>query len=304
MVDVCLLGTGGMMPLVNRFLTSLYVKFNGLAILIDCGEGTQVAIKKSNCSVYDIDYILITHFHADHISGLPGLLLSMGNSEKKTPVKIIGYKGLSQVVKNLRVIAPELPFKIEVIEVGDDFGFFEVDNFKIEYYKLKHKIPCLGFNIVINRLPKFLKEKAIKNNIPIKFWNKLQHLNICVDENTGIEYTPSMVMGDDRKGIKISYYTDTRPCDNIYKYTLDSDLTISEGMYGNKEKIKNAKKYMHMTMQEACEIAKFTNPKEFWLTHYSPLENKPSMYEDMLKQIYQKTRIVKDGESITLNFYE
>ncbi len=302
MVDVCLLGTGGMMPLVNRFLTSLYVRCNGIGILIDCGEGTQIAIKKAELSVYDIDYILITHFHADHISGLPGLLLSMGNSEKKTDVTIIGPKGLTSVVKSLRVIAPELPFKINLIELSNDFGELDLKDFKIEYFTLKHKILCIGFNILINRLPKFIKEKAIENNIPIKFWNKLQHLNVCIDEETGKKYEPYMVMGDDRKGIKISYFTDTRPCDNIFKWTENSDLTICEGMYGDSEKLQNAKKYMHMTMYEACEIANVTKPKILWLTHFSPSENRPHIYEDTLKKIYSEVRIVKDGEKINLNF--
>lgn len=302
MIEVCLLGTGGMMPLANRFLTSLYCKCEGSGLLIDCGEATQIAIKKANLSVYDIDYILITHFHADHISGLPGLLLSIGNSEKKTKVTILGPKGIKEVVKSLRIIAPELPFPVEVVELDKKEGEIKLNVFNIQYYELKHKMICLGYNIILNRLPEFLKQKAIDNNIPIKYWNKLQHLEKCEDEITGVKYTPDMVLGEERKGIKISYFTDTRPCDNILKWTRNADLTICEGMYGNTDKSTNAKKYMHMTMVEACEIANETKPKSLWLTHYSPAEAKPQIYEKDLKKIYSKVKIAKDGEKTKLVF--
>ena len=116
MLDVCLLGTGGMMPLPKRWLTSLMLRYNGKGILIDCGEGTQLAMKEQGWSFHNIDVICFTHYHADHISGLPGLLLSMGNADRKEPVIMIGPKGLKRVVSSLRVIAPELPFEIEYID--------------------------------------------------------------------------------------------------------------------------------------------------------------------------------------------
>ena len=113
MLDVCLLGTGGMMPLPRRWLTALMTRYNGSSLLIDCGEGTQVAIKEKGWSFHPIDVICFTHYHADHISGLPGLLLTMGNAERTKPVLMIGPRGLERVVNALRTIAPELPFPIE-----------------------------------------------------------------------------------------------------------------------------------------------------------------------------------------------
>ena len=117
MLDVCLLGTGGMMPLPYRWLTALMTRFNGSSLLIDCGEGTQVAIKEKGWSFKPIDVICFTHYHGDHISGLPGLLLTMGNADRKEPLTLIGPKGLERVVNALRIIAPELPFPIIYKEI-------------------------------------------------------------------------------------------------------------------------------------------------------------------------------------------
>lgn len=302
MIEVCLLGTGGMMPLVNRFLTSLFVKCNGYGILIDCGEATQIAIKKAKLSPADIDYILITHFHADHISGITGLLLSMGNCDRVKPVIIVGPKGIETVVRSLMIIAPELPFEVRFIDCDTKSDFINLIPYRIQYFKLKHKIPCLGYNIFLDRLPEFKPEKAKENNIPIKYWNKLQHGEIVIDDESGEKYTQEMVTGNIRKGLKISYLTDTRPCDNIVNLCKDSDLFICEGMYGDETKKDSVKSKMHMTMQEACEIANKTNPKEMWLTHYSPAETKPQIYENELKNIFKNVSIVKDGIKKTLLF--
>lgn len=302
MLDLCLLGTGGMMPLLNRYLTSLMVRCDGSNLLIDCGEATQLAIKKAELTTKPIDYILFTHFHADHISGLPGLLLEMKNSDRVDPVTIAGPKGVVKVVNCLRVIANELPFEIKFIELDNNDGIFDLKPYKIQYFKLKHKLNCIGYNIFNERLPQFLVDKAKNNNVPIRYWNKLQHGEICNDKESGITYTPDMVMGDKRKGIKITYLTDTRPCENIYTFAQNSDLFICEGMYGDDSKDNNAKKYLHMTMEEACEIAIKTNPKEMWLTHYSPSEVKPKIYESKLKEKYKYIKICKDGEKKVINF--
>ena len=304
MLDICLLGTGGMMPLLNRYLTSLMVRCDGSNLLIDCGEATQLAIKKAELSTRPIDYILFTHFHADHISGLPGLLLEMKNSDRTEDITIVGPKNIEKVVKSLCIIANDLPFNINFIELDENNGMFNIKPYRIEYFKLKHKMNCIGYNIYLDRLPKFMTEKAKDNKVPLKFWNKLQHGETCIDKENGITYTPDMVMGSDRKGIKLTYLTDTRPCDNIIEFCQNSDLFICEGMYGQSDKDDNAKKYLHMTMQEACDIALRTNPNEMWLTHYSPSEVHPKTYESELKKIFKNIKICKDGEKKVINFEE
>ena len=172
MLDVCLLGTGGMMPLPYRWLTSLMMRYNGKSILIDCGEGTQIALKEKGWSPNPIDIICFTHYHADHISGLPGLLLTMGNADRTKPVTMIGPKGLERVVNSLRVIAPELPFPINYIELNSDIEYININGYEIEAFRVQHNIICYGYNIKINRQGKFQVEKAVANNIPKECWNR------------------------------------------------------------------------------------------------------------------------------------
>ena len=142
------------MPLPQRWLTSLMVRYNGRSILLDCGEGTQIAMKKRGWSPNPIDLMLFTHYHADHISGLPGMLLSMGNAERTEPLLMVGPKGLQKVVESLRVIAPELPFEIRYRELSEDQETFDLPgekDFHITAYRVNHRVPCYCYNFVLDR---------------------------------------------------------------------------------------------------------------------------------------------------------
>lgn len=302
MLDVCLLGTGGMMPLPRRYLTSLMCRYNGSNILIDCGEGTQVAIKQKGWSFKPIDVLCITHYHADHISGLPGLLLTMGNAERTEPLFMIGPKGLEKVVNSLRIIAPELPFDIEFIELTENLQTVQMEEYRIKAFKVNHKVTCYGYSIEIDRSGKFNPEKAKKLGIPLQKWGVLQK-GESVEINGG-KYTPDMVMGEPRKGLKVTYSTDTRPVPNIVQAATGADLFICEGMYGEPDKEAKAKEYKHMTFKEAAEIAREANPKEMWLTHYSPSLVKPALYMDAVTEIFENAKPGKDGMSVDLIFEE
>ena len=302
MLDVCLLGTGGMMPLPYRALTSLMVRCNGMNVLIDCGEGTQVSIKQQGWSVKPIDVICFTHFHTDHISGLPGLLLTLGNAERREPVTMIGPKRLEKIVNALRMIAPELPFPIRFIELENDQESFEFNGMRINAYKVNHNITCYGYSLEIDRAGKFDVEKAKRLEIPMPLWSRLQKGETIRDE-TGI-YTPDMVLGEPRKGIKLTYCTDSRPTKTIVENAKGSDLFICEGMYGEPEKEKKAKEYKHMTFYEAANMAKEAEVKELWLTHYSPSLVRPQEYEKQVREIFSNTVIPKDRRTTTLMFEE
>jgi len=304
MIDVCLLGTGGMMPLPYRWLTSLMMRYNGGSILIDCGEGTQIAMKEKGWSPKPIDVICFTHYHADHISGLPGLLLSMGNSERVEPVTMIGPKGLARVVNSLRVIAPELPFEIKFMEITEPRQVFSMNGYEIEAFKVNHNVTCYGYQMRLPRAGKFDAEAAKSHNIPLSYWNRLQKGEVITDE-TGT-YTPDMVMGPDRRGLKVTYCTDTRPVDVIGQMASGSDLFVCEGMYGEPGMEEKAKEHKHMTFYEAAKIAKSAkeSPKQMWLTHYSPSLQYPKDYEKEVRRIFENTIVAKDGRTIELDFID
>lgn len=302
MLDVCLLGTGGMMPLPHRWLTSMMVRYNGMSILVDCGEGTQIALKEKGWSPKPIDMICFTHYHADHISGLPGMLLTMGNAERTEPLLLIGPKGLTRVVSALRVIAPELPFPIECREITGTEETFVFNGIRIEAFRVNHNVLCYGYSLSIDRAGKFCVENAEKLGIEKRYWSRLQKGEVIQAEN-GV-WTPEMVLGAPRKGLKVTYTTDTRPTESIVEHAADSDLFICEGMYGEPEKKAKAKEYKHMTFYEAAELAKKAKVKELWLTHFSPSLIRAEEFMNDVRKIFPNSYAGKDGKTAELSFDE
>jgi ribonuclease Z len=302
MLDVCLLGCGGMMPLPYRWLTSLMTRFNGSSLLIDCGEGTQIAIKEKGWSFKPIDVICFTHYHGDHISGLPGLLLTMGNADRTEPLTLIGPKGLERVVNALRVIAPELPIEIKFLEITQPEETFELNGYRLKAFRVNHNVLCYGYTLEIDRAGKFDLSRAMEHEIPKEYWKHLQKGETI--NTDGVIYTPDMVLGPPRKGIKLTYCTDTRPTNSIRENAKESDLFICEGMYGEMEKDAKAVEYKHMTFYEAAELAKAANVSELWLTHYSPSLTRPEEYMDAVRNIFPNAKAGKDGMSVELIFSE
>ncbi len=288
------------MPLPYRWLTSLMARYNGKSILIDCGEGTQIAMKEKGWSPNPIDIICFTHYHADHISGLPGMLLTLGNAERTEPLLLVGPKGLARVVNALRVIAPELPFPIEYLELEEAEKRIEFDGFRIEAFRVNHNVVCYGYNIVIDRIGRFQVEKAQALGLDRRYWNRLQKGETI--ELDGKTYTPDMVLGEARKGIKLTYCTDTRPAESIVRNAAGSDLFICEGMYGEPDKQEKAKQYKHMTFYEAASLAKKAGVAKMWLTHYSPSLVRAEDFMRDVKKIFPAAEAGKDGKSIELKF--
>lgn len=302
MIDVCLLGTGGMMPLPYRYLTSMMARYNGKSILIDCGEGTQIAMKEKGWSPKPIDVICFTHYHADHISGLPGMLLTMGNAERTEPLLMIGPKGLERVVGALRVIAPELPFEIRFHELTEPFEQIDMGDYRLEAFRVNHNVVCYGYNLIVERAGKFQVDKAKELGLPVQCWNPLQKGNTV--EFEGKTYTPDMVMGAPRKGLKVTYCTDTRPTKSIEEHAAGADLFICEGMYGEEDKQQKAREHKHMTFYEAAQIAKTAGVKQMWLTHYSPSLPWPDQYLSQVRKIFEASLTAKDGQTVELDFEE
>lgn len=302
MLDICLLGTGGMMPLPYRWLTSMMARCKGSSLLIDCGEGTQVALKEKGWSPKPIDIICFTHYHADHISGLPGLLLTMGNAERTEPLTLVGPKGLERVVAALRCIAPELPFSLRFVELEENRQQLHLGPYVVDAFRVNHNVICYGYGISIPRVGRFDVERAREKGVPMKAWSRLQKGEVL--EIDGTLYTPDMVLGPERRGLKVVYCTDTRPVPVIAEYANDADLLICEGMYGEDGKEVKAREYKHMTMYEAAQLAQKAQPGEMWLTHYSPSLTRPEEFIDKVRKIFPRAKAARDGWSVTLTFEE
>ncbi len=299
MIDVTLIGTGGMIPLPERYLASCLIEYNGKSILIDCGEGTQISMHKGRLSMNKIEAILITHCHADHVSGLPGLLLTIGNQGRTEPLYIIAPRGSTRYLNSLLIVCGYLPYEVRILELHDTKPQqFEQIGFNITSIPLKHHINCLGYSLELKLKPRFQPEKAKKLNIPVKFWKMLHGgSSVKVDD---ITYTPDMVLGEPRKSIKISYVTDTRPVKHITDIVKDSDLFICEGMYGEDEQHANAVEKMHMIFSEAAGIAKKAEVNELWLTHFSPSMSRPDEFLSYAANVFPNTKIGRDLMTTTL----
>ncbi len=325
MLDVCLMGSGGSIPKPERHLSSALLRYCGASIVIDCGEGTQIALKKAGFTFSRIGIILITHFHADHISGLPGMLLSMGNEGRVGPVIIAGPPGLARVVESLCIIARGLPFEVVTYEFSQDGGslpkelfsdnkrepkkvedekepFYSppshidpITLFDVKAFPLFHTTPCLGYRISIPRAGKFDPNKAKAAGIPVELWGKLQR-----GEAAG-GFLPDDVLGPPRKGLDVSFVTDSRPSESISSAVFRSDLLICESMFAS-DKTARALKSRHMTAAEAAYIARDAEVGRLWLTHYSPSVNDTSVCLAEACEIFQNTTAGRDGTYETLRF--
>lgn len=319
MLDVVLLGTGGSMLLPDRFLSSLLISYKGRKILIDCGEGTQVSMRMLKWGFKSIDLILITHEHGDHIFGLPGLLATIGNSGRTEPIYIIVPKGIMKTIDGLMNSVIYLPYDIYVIEVCEssiavnftqegtivkelDINNSIYEDLIISTLELDHSSYCIGYSINIPRRPKFDAIKASSYGIPKTLWKNLQNGEGVV--HNGKLFEPNMVLGDSRKGIRLSYITDTRPIDTIPGFIKESDLFICEGTYGEETDFEKAIKNKHMTFSEAADLALKGNVKELLLTHFSPSMDNPEKYIENAIKIFSNTTIGYDRFTRTINFID
>lgn len=302
MLDIVLLGSGGTVPLKQRWLTACYLRYMGQAVLIDCGEGTQIAIKDAGVSLFAVDAICLTHYHADHVSGLPGLLLSLGNEGRTAPLAIYGPAGLERVIEGLRVIAPELPFPLVLHEFSASTETFAVCGLQMTAFSVKHTLPCYGYRADLPRAGKFDPDRARAARIPLAVWSKLQKQPEVNYE--GVVYRQDQVMGAPRKGLAVTYCTDSRPVEAIKAHAVNTDLFICEGMYGDPEKQKKANETLHMTFAEAAHLAADAGAKALWLTHYSPSLPDPEVYLPYAQRIFPAALCGYDGLRTTLLFEE
>lgn len=302
-LEVILPGTGGTVPRKDRWLATCLLRHQGSSLLIDCGEGTQIALKEAGVTMKPIDVLCLTHYHADHASGLPGFLLTMGNEGREEPLTIIGPKGLEAVLRGLLVVgAPSFPIRMYELD-GELPSPITVGDYEITPFQLEHGIPCYGYRVSISRAGKFDPEKAKANGVPMCYWSRLQKGEMV--EGDGELYTPDQVLGPTRRGLSLVYATDTRPIPLIAEMAEGCDLLICEGMYGAPEKEERAEEAGHMLYRDAATLAKRANVQRLWLTHFSSSMKEPEEYLDAeARAIFPNTVCGYDGMRETLRFLD
>nr|WP_286207443.1 ribonuclease Z [Thermomicrobium sp. CFH 73360] len=295
-----MLGTGGMMPLPERWLSALLIRSEGHTVLIDCGEGTQISWRYTGWSFRDLDTILLTHLHADHVAGLPGVLFSLAFAEREETVRVIGPQGTRRIVAALRTIVPALPFSVEVLELPGSAELNLPGGLHLRALPVAHRVPCLAYTLHRPRGRRFDPERARALGVPVLYWRRLQHGESV--EIDGRLITPDDVLGPPRRGITVAFVTDTRPTPELPPFVHDADLLICEGMYGDPEMLPRAVERGHMLFHEAAELARAAQVERLWLTHFSPSLTDPETWLPTARTIFPATEIGPVHRTVTLRY--
>jgi ribonuclease Z len=295
MLELALVGTGGMMPLPDRWLSSSLIRYGGHLVLFDCGEGTQISLRVLGWGIKDIDLILISHVHGDHVAGLPGLLLTQGNSARSEPVVIVGPPGLIDVVRGLRVVAPYLPFEVRCreLESGNSLRLAEL---QISCVEAEHRVACLAYRVDLPRSPRFQPERALALGVPVTEWRRLQR------GETVNSVRPEDVLGPPRRGLSIGLVTDTRPTSAIATLVAGVDLLVCEATFGDDADEARAVERRHMTFREAAELAAAAEVGQLVLTHFSPSVTQPTAFAANATSVFANTTVGRDHLAVTLRF--
>ena len=302
MIDAVLLGTGGMLPLPNRWLSSLLIRVNGHLTLFDCGEGTQVAWRQSGWGFKRLGTICISHTHADHVAGLPGLLHAVANAGRAQPVNLYGPVGAADVVGALRAIAPVLPYEVRVFELLGGQRFEIGGGIVGTVEPGDHGLPVLAYRGDLMRARAFLPERARALGVPIGLWRQLQAGETVTWE--GGTVAPDAVLGPPRPGLSIAYVTDTRPAPKLARFVERVDLLVCEGTYGSDEDLPKAVRNRHMTFREAATLARDADARRLWITHFSPALEDPSSFAANATEVFPQAEIGRDGVKLGLAFPE
>jgi ribonuclease Z len=295
MLDVALVGTGGMMPLPSRWLSSVLVRYGPHLVLFDCGEGTQISLRSIGWGIKNIDLVLISHVHGDHITGLPGLLLTQGNAGRTEPLQIVGPAGLRSVLAGLLTVAPYLPFAVDCreLEAGERVT---LDELGVTCESAEHHVPCLAYRLDLQRSRRFLPERARALGVAVEHWKRLQrgeHVN-------GI--SPDDVLGPQRRGLSVGLITDTRPSEALARLVAHVDLLVCEATYGSDDDQPRAAERKHMTFREAACLARTAQARQLLLTHFSPSLVNPEACTENARDVFPEAIVGRDHLTLSLRF--
>ncbi len=306
MINITLIGTSALLPLPDRALTAALLTANGRSILFDCGEGTQSAARKAGVSLMKTDLIALTHYHGDHIFGLPGLLQTMGVMERTEPLYITGPEGLADELEPILLLAGQTGYDIRLLELPEDgLTLREIAagwpaGARLTAFKTEHTVKSLGYCFTLSRAGRFLPEKAMELEIPKELWGALQGgRSVGIGGKTIL---PEQVLGKSRKGLKFVFSGDTRACGALVGAANEADLLICDATYGENAQAELAEEHGHMNFAQAADCASKARVRELWLAHYSQMISSPEEYLANAAALFKNTVCGRDGMRTTLRF--
>jgi ribonuclease Z len=306
-MEAFVLGCGGMMPLPYRHLTSVLLRRDGDLFLFDCGEGTQVSLRRLNLKWKKIDAIFISHTHADHITGLPGILMLSSQVERKEPLYIYGPPKIKEYVETSRkVLDMYINYPIVIKEITAPCVVHSGKDFYIRAFPLEHTKTCVGYTLEeLDRPGEFFPDKAMELNVPCgPMWSQLQS-GFEVTLADGSVVKPEQVLGSKRSGRKFSFVTDTLYKPSIANEVRGSDLLICEGMF-EKDLIDQAKEKKHMTAEQAAIIARDANVRRMCMIHYSPryTDRELSVLLEEAQAVWPQAELSRDRMQIDIPYID
>lgn len=308
MIDITLLGTSALLPLPERALTAAVLSCAGRSILFDCGEGTQTAARKARVSLMKTDVIALTHYHGDHVFGLPGLMQTMGSMGRAEKLILTGPAGLQAAMEPVLRLAEFLPFPVEMLELPKDGVFLSrlapgwPDRAFLRPVPTQHRVASQGYEFSLSRAGRFLPEKAQALGVPVVQWRQLQRGEcVQVGENTVF---PSQVMEAERTGLKFVFSGDTAPCAALEQAASGADLFICEATYGEDEQAPLAAEYGHMTFSQAGRTAARAQARRLWLAHFSQRMEDPEVYLPLAQAQFPLAECGRDGMRLSLHFLD
>lgn len=306
MIEMNLIGTAATMPTPERAVTAATLTCAGHTILFDCGEGTQAAARKSHAPIMRADAICLTHYHGDHIFGLPGYLQTMGSLGRTEPLYIFGPEGLTDVLDTMMKLCVFLPYELRpVVLPAEGLKLCELmPGFPAEatLYPIatQHRVPSQGYRFTLSRPGRFMVEKARALNIPQKDWGRLQRGETVEVEGHAI--APADVLGEPRKGLSVVFTGDTIPCEAVREAAQGADLLIMEATYGENDQEALALEHGHSTFAGTAKLAAEAQVRRLWLAHYSGMIDDPAAYLSNAQAHFPETVCGEDGMTLTLAF--
>ncbi|MDR3338300.1 MAG: ribonuclease Z [Treponema sp.] len=306
-LEAFILGTGGMMPLPNRHLTSVLLRREGELFLFDCGEGTQVSLRRLNLRWKKITAIFISHTHADHVTGLPGILMLSSQVDRDDPLYIFGPPRIAEYIEtSRRVLDMYINYEIVVKEITEGGAVYEGEDFHVRAFPLRHTKPCMGYTLEENGRPgEFHPDKAAALGVPRgPLWSRLQAGEV-VRASDGREVRPEEVLGEPRSGRKFSFVTDTLAFPEIANQVANSDFFVCEGMF-ERALEESAREKKHMTAEQAARIALSAQVKKLALIHYSPRYTEFDLKQVLreAQEIFPETILSRDRAVFPIEFID